>query len=207
MSHTRTFRIAVFLIGLACLAPSLLAQEQERSQIPDRFKWNLAEIYASDADWRMAKDRLSSSLTELDRFKGQLGSSASTLADAVERFYAIDKELSRLYVYASMLADQDTRDSTHQGMQQEMVRLAAAFGSQASFIEPEILRLPGGTIDKYLAAESRLKPFRFYVEDIARRAPHTLVRRRSWEPQATPTASCRTPIFRTRRSRSATASQ
>jgi oligoendopeptidase F len=151
-----------------------LAQEQERSRIPDRFKWNLAEIYASDADWRVAKDRLSSTLTELDRFKGQLGSSASTLADALERFYAIDKELSRLYVYASMLADQDTRDSTHQGMQQEMVRLAAAFGSQASFIEPEILRLPSGTIDKYLAAESRLKPFRFYLEDIARRAPHTL---------------------------------
>jgi oligoendopeptidase F len=173
MSHTRTFPIAVFLLGLGLSTP-LLAQEQQRSQIPDRFKWNLADVYPSDADWRSAKDRLASSLPELDRFKGQLGSSASTLADALERFYAIDKELSRLYVYASMLADQDTRDSTHQGMQQEMVRLAAAFGSQASFIEPEILRLPSGTVGKYLGAEPRLKPFRFYLEDIARRAPHTL---------------------------------
>jgi len=173
MSHTRTFPIAVFLLGLSLSTP-LLAQEQERGQIPDRFKWNLADIYPSDAEWRSAKDRLASSLAELDRFKGQLGSSASMLADALERFYAIDKELSRLYVYASMLADQDTRDSTHQGMQQEMVRLAAAFGSQASFIEPEILRLPSGTVEKHLGAEPRLKPFRFYLEDIARRAPHTL---------------------------------
>ena len=78
MSHTRTFPIAVFLLGLGLSTP-LLAQEQERSQIPDRFKWNLADVYPSDADWRSAKDRLASSLPELDRFKGQLGSSASTL--------------------------------------------------------------------------------------------------------------------------------
>ena len=38
-------------------------------------------------------------------------SSAATLADALDRRLALDKELSRLYVYASMLADQDTRDS------------------------------------------------------------------------------------------------
>ena len=41
----------------------------------------------------------------------------------------LDKELSRLYVYASMLADQDTRVSEPQGMQQEMQQLFANFGA------------------------------------------------------------------------------
>src|SRR5207253_2943420 len=52
--------------------------------------------------------------------------------------------------------------------------LAASFSAQASFIEPEILRFPKGTIERFLAAEPRLKIYRFYLEDIARRAPHTL---------------------------------
>ena len=42
---------------------------------------------------------------------------------------ALDKELSRLYAYAHMLADQDTRDSHHEGMKQEMVQLFAAFSA------------------------------------------------------------------------------
>ena len=73
-----------------------------------------------------------------------------------------------------MLADQDTRDSQHQGMKQEMTELAATFSAQASFIEPEILKLPKGTVEKFVAAEPRLKTYAFYLEDIARRAPHTL---------------------------------
>jgi len=87
---------------------------------------------------------------------------------------ALDKEVSRLYVYASMLADQDTRDAAHQGMRQEMVQLASNFSAQESFIEPEILRLPKGTIEKALASEPRLKVYSFYLHDIERRAAHTL---------------------------------
>jgi oligoendopeptidase F len=59
-------------------------------------------------------------------------------------------------------------------MRQEIVQLAAAFGAQAAYVEPEILRLPEGTVAKFVAAEPRLAQYRFYLEDIVRRAPHTL---------------------------------
>ena len=163
----------------ACLAlsvstGSLIAQEQQRSQIADRFKWNLADVYPSEAAWRTAKEALAGNLKQLEQYRGRLGSSARTLAEALDRLYAFDKELSRLYVYASMLADEDTRDAQHQGMQQEMAQLAAVFASQASFMEPEILKFPKGSVQKFLASESRLTIYRFYLEDIARRASHTL---------------------------------
>ncbi len=86
----------------------------------------------------------------------------------------LDKELSRLYVYASMLSDQDTRLSGPQGMQQEMQQIFAKFGAEASFVEPELLKVGSATIDKAIAAEPRLKPYAFYLRDIVRRAPHTL---------------------------------
>ena len=170
-----SFRKVAVVVALVAGAVALgAAQERERSQIPDRFKWNLADIYPNDAAWRAAKDALASQVAELGQFQGKLGSSPSTLADALDRFYGLDKSLSRLFVYASMLADQDTRDSQHQGMKQEMTELAASFSAQASFIEPEILKLPKGTVEKFVAAEPRLKTYAFYLEDIARRAPHTL---------------------------------
>ncbi len=150
------------------------AQERERSQIPEQFTWNLADIYPSEAAWRAAKDVLAKNIAQLDQFKGKLGSSAGTLADALERYFSFDKELSRLYVYASMRADEDTRVAHNQGMRDEMMQLAAQFGATVAFLEPEVLRLPTGTVERFLGAETRLTPYRFYLEDIARRAPHTL---------------------------------
>jgi oligoendopeptidase F len=151
-----------------------VAQQRERAAIPDRYKWNLAEIYPSNDAWRAAKDKMQSELPKIGQLKGKLGASAATLADALETLYAIDKELSRAFVYVGMLADQDTRESQPQGMRQEMVQLGAAFSAQASYIEPEILKLPKATLDTFIASEPRLTIYRFYLEDIIRRGPHTL---------------------------------
>ena len=150
------------------------AQESDRSKIPDRLKWNLTDIYPSDTAWRAAKDKLAAEIPSLRQFQGKLASSAATLADALDRLFALDKELSRLFVYASLQADQDTRDSQHQGMRQEMTQLASTLGAQGAFIEPEILRAGKPTIDRFIASEPRLKVYRVYLEDIVRRQAHTL---------------------------------
>jgi len=166
-------RWIVAAICLACVT-SASAQERDRARIPDQLKWNLADLYPSVAAWRAAKEKLAADIPKLKRFEGKLGASAASLADALDAQYGLDKELSRIYVYASLLADQDTRDSEHQGMQQEMVQLASTFAAQAAFIEPELLRAGKPAIERMLASEPRLKIYRFYLEDVARRAPHTL---------------------------------
>jgi oligoendopeptidase F len=153
---------------------TVLAEGRDRSKIPDRYKWNLADIYPADGAWRAAKDRLTADLARLGEYRGRLTASASTLADALDIRYAFDKELSRLYVYASMLADQDTRDPVHEGMRQEMVRLAAALAAAGAFIEPELLRAGRTVVDEMLQAEPRLAVYGFYLRDVARRSAHTL---------------------------------
>src|SRR4029078_5717215 len=127
---SRWFITAAAVAGLTWTA---LAQERDRSKIPDQYKWNLADIYPSEAAWRAAKDKLAAELPQLRQFQGKLHSSPKNLADALDKQYAFDKELSRLYVYASMLADEDTRNSEHEGMQQQMVQLASTFSASASF--------------------------------------------------------------------------
>ncbi len=170
----RRFRTLLLVTAIAALGAAGLAQERDRNKIPDKYKWNLADIYPDVAAWRSAKAKMEARLPKLRDFQGRLGSSPQVLADALDFSYGLDKEISRLFVYASMLADQDTRESAAQGMQQEMQQLAAAFGSQASYMEPEIIRMGGATIEKFIAAEPRLKAYAFYLRDVVRRAPHTL---------------------------------
>jgi oligoendopeptidase F len=174
-AHAKTRRfVACTVSALLALPLAGGAQERDRAKVPEALKWNLSDIYASDAAWRGAKDAFAAEVPTLGTFRGRLASSAAAMADGLDRMFALDKEVSRLYVYASMEADQDTRDSQHQGMRQEMTQLAASFSAQASFVEPEVLKAGKATIEKYLAAEPRLKVYRFYLEDILRREAHTL---------------------------------
>ena len=163
---------------LACTVVALVAvagaQERDRAQIPDKYKWNLADIYPSDAAWRAAKEAFAAEIPSIGKYKGRLMSSPATLADALDTLTSKSKEFRRLASYASLLADQDTRDSTHLGMRQEMTQVGAAFGSEASYINPEILKAGKAQVEKFVAAEPRLKPYRHDLDDLVRREAHTL---------------------------------
>jgi oligoendopeptidase F len=156
------------------MAVLMTAQERAREKVADTYKWDLTPIYPSEAAWRARKEAITAELPRLRDYQGRLGSSPSMLADALDLMTRLDKELSRLYVYASMVADEDTRVSGAQGMQQEMQQIYAAFGAQAAYIEPEVLRIGGDAIEQAIAGEPRLSAHAFHLRDIARRAPHTL---------------------------------
>jgi len=156
------------------MTTTLAPQERDRAKIADTYKWNLADVYPDAAAWRVRKEAVAAELPTLRAFEGRLGSSGGTLAEALDLMTRLDKELSRLYVYASMVADEDSRLAEPQGMQQEMQNLYAAFGAQAAFVEPELLRVGTKTLEQFLDVEPRLAPFAFLLRDVVRRAAHTL---------------------------------
>jgi oligoendopeptidase F len=165
---------AVSVALVAGFSGAGISAQQERSAIPEKYKWDLSQIYPDDQAWRAAKDKLVAEIPAIRPFKGTLGSSPQRLADALELVSRLSKEFSRLYVYASMKSDLDTRVSTYQGMQQEMAQIGANLGAETAFIEPEILKIDRATIDKFIASEPRLKVYRLYLDDIQRRRDHTL---------------------------------
>ena len=73
-----------------------------------------------------------------------------------------------------MLSDEDTRDSTHQGMTQEMTQLGSTLAAESSYMEPEILRADQTVIEGFIASEPRLTIYAHELRDILRRAAHTL---------------------------------
>ncbi len=156
------------------MSTTLIAAQRDRAAVADKYKWNLGDLYTSVEAWRAAKEKLRAEVPSLRDFEGRLGESPQVLAEALELRSRLELHVTRQYVFAAMLADEDTRVAAHQGMQQEMQQLAAAFGSESSFIEPEILRIGQPAIKHCIASEPRLTKYSFYLNDIFRRAPHTL---------------------------------
>lgn len=171
----RYVRALVAIVALFLFVSSRpAAQERDRSRIQDTYKWNLTDLYPSDAAWRSAKEKLIAGMPQIAAFGGTLGSGPARLADALDLVSRLGKDLARLSTYASLLADQDTRVSAAQGMQQEMQQLGAKFAAETAFVEPEILKMNTATLDEWASREPRLKVYQHYLDDIQRRRPHTL---------------------------------
>ena len=176
-------KFAVPLLSLAFITPDTsLAQERDRSKIADQYKWNLADIYPSDAAWKEAKQRLtesnpaaerSVSIPALKKYKGTLNSSAQQLLGCLDLVTELNKEFARLYSYASMSLDQDTKVQLYLGMQQEMSQLGASFSAEAAFIEPEILKIDPAKVQGFIKGEKKLEIYKHYLDDILRRRAHT----------------------------------
>ncbi|HNB09913.1 MAG TPA: oligoendopeptidase F [bacterium] len=162
----------IFTIGLIA-GTVAFAQERDRTKIEEKYKWNLTDIYKSDDDWKKSKDQLILDIQKLAPHKGQLGKSAQHLLDGLNTMFDLSKTFTRLYSYASMSSDQDTRDSKYLAMVQEMSQIGSSFSAAASFIEPEILALDRAMVDGFIKQEPKLAIYKFYLNDILRRQAHT----------------------------------
>ena len=167
---------ALFGAWVASMAVCLAgpAKAVERSDIPNKYQWDMKDLYIDEEAWAAAKQALVKDIPSLSQWQGKLGASAASLLDGMSAWEGVSRRVDRLYAYASQLYDQDTRVSRHQQMQSEAAQVYADFQSATAFMRPEILALGKTTIDKYLAEQPKLGQYRMYFDDILRAAPHTL---------------------------------
>ncbi|MDT8759080.1 oligoendopeptidase F [Sphingomonas psychrotolerans] len=137
--------------------------------------WDLTEIYPSDAAWDEARKAVLAKLPAIAKFKGRLGESAQTLADALILQSDLGKTIGRIYTYVSLKADEDVRVANYQEKQAQAVDLYTAFGEATAWFAPEILSVGKPKIDGFVAANPALKSrFDFHLANIVRQAAHTL---------------------------------
>jgi oligoendopeptidase F len=163
--------VTVLAVAFTTVSP---AQERTRDAIADQYKWNLTDLFPTDAAWRAEKDRFARTIGEAAAFAGTLGQSPERLASALALQAGQQKTFGRLFVYANLAADQDTRVSANQALIDEMRQLGARFGAAWAFFEPELLTLDPVTIHKGIESTPALKPYAFNLEDVLRRKSHTL---------------------------------
>ncbi len=171
-----TPRTMARLAACLALAASLTAPAvaKERSEIPEAYTWNLADLYPSEAAWEASKEKIAAGLPGLAAHRGHLGDSPAALLAALQQKSALELELTRLYVYAASRSDEDTRVARPRELRQGAQRLAVELGAATSWMGPELLGLDPAKVTGFLAAEPRLAPWRFFLEDTLRGKPHTL---------------------------------
>ena len=136
--------------------------------------WDLTQLYPTDAAWEAERQATLQAIPDLIARKGTLGRSAEALKGALRLASDLDRRVGRLYVYASLKADEDLRVAANQERRQQATDLYTAFLEANAWIRPELLAAGTARIEGFVAADPGLAPFRFRIENILRQAPHTL---------------------------------
>jgi oligoendopeptidase F len=139
-----------------------------------RQQWDLTEIYASVEDWDRAMTEIAGQVENLDQYKGTLGNSAGSMTVALAAVSQTDKEVARVYVYASLERDSDQRQAQAQARFGRARQLLSQLDEARSWIAPEVLALGEQKVQQFLAEEPRLADFEFMLRDTLRQRPHTL---------------------------------
>jgi len=171
----RSYRLTVILAAVAvagCLASP--ARAEERANVPEKYKWRTSDLYPSEAAWLQARDDFTARIPKLAAFQGRLGESADVFHAALTTRMDADRALYQLRVYATLRKDEDARVGRSNELFQMASQLVVEYSSTVSYMQPEILALGADKVRGFVAQDPRLEPFRPWLDDILRYAPHTL---------------------------------
>jgi oligoendopeptidase F len=145
-----------------------------RSEVPVELTWNLEDIFPSVEAWETEFNAVSGLVGTVTKFKGRLHEAAKVLLECLEAQEALQKRLVKVTSYASLNQSADGTSPANQAMAGRASSLGARIHAETSFIQSEALSLPEGTLQRYLAEEPGLEPFRLTIERMIEEKPHLL---------------------------------
>ncbi|MDR1574069.1 MAG: oligoendopeptidase F [Clostridiales Family XIII bacterium] len=147
---------------------------KKRAEIPARYKWDIASMYADDGLWESDAARAEAEAARYARFSGRLSESAAVLLEALTEKDALLQLTEKLFVYARMRRDEDNREARCQAMCDRAQTLLAKVSAALSFFTPEFLTIPEERIWQYAEEEAGLQMYGHAFRVLLREKAHVL---------------------------------
>ncbi len=145
-----------------------------RTDIPTAYKWDLSALFKDTAEWQKLYDDTAKQLGGLDLCKGKLGTDARQTLDCLETYVGFRKTLDRLESFGFQWWSVEMKDSNAQTLKEKASDLRAKLDEHASFIDPEMQKVPANTWEALVKKEPKLGAYNHYFKDLKRRQEHLL---------------------------------
>ena len=149
-------------------------QETIAKPVDEKYIWDLTDLYPDLDSWETARLDVAKQIEQLSSLKGSLGNSAQALMQTSDQISSVYKDAVRVYIYANLSADIDTRNAENEERSQLARNLLTDLGTAISWYNPELLALGEETIEVFLKDEPKLTKHAFNISNSVRNAPHIL---------------------------------
>ena len=149
----------------------------QRNEINEKDTWDLSTIFETDQKWEEELALLTEETKQAASLEGHLLDSAESLLNITERYLDLSRRLEKLYVYAHMKNDQDTRVAKYQEYYAKAMTLYSQLDQVFSFYEPEFMAITEEQYRNFLSEEPKLQPYKHYFDKLLQNKEHVLSQR------------------------------
>ena len=150
---------------------------KQRNEIEEKYTWDLTTIFPTDEAFEAELAQVSEEVKKAASLAGHLLDSADSLLTTTEIQLDLMRRIEKLYSYAHMKNDQDTRVAKYQEYQAKGMTLYSDFGQSFAFYEPEFMAITGEQYQAFLAEQPGLQLYQHYFDKLLKKKAHILTQR------------------------------
>ncbi len=145
---------------------------RERNEVPEAHRWNLENLYSTQQALESEWTWLNEAVELLGVFRGRMGESPASLADALRFRFEVLRRFGRLHSYASRLYHQDMRVPEAHQMYDKVGQLGTRLDAAMAFMHPELLKIPMNKLQQWSSLPA-FAEFSEFLRNTIRLALHT----------------------------------
>ncbi|WP_311154978.1 oligoendopeptidase F [uncultured Streptococcus sp.] len=150
---------------------------KQRNEIEEKYTWDLSTIFPTDEAFEAELAQVSEEVKKAAGLAGHLLDSADSLLTTTEVQLDLMRRIEKLYSYAHMKNDQDTRVAKYQEYQAKGMTLYSDFGQSFAFYEPEFMAITEEQYQAFLAEQPALQQYQHYFDKLLKKKAHILTQR------------------------------
>jgi len=154
-----------------------ISMAKQRNEIEEKYTWDLTTIFPTDEAFEAELAQVSEEVKKAASLAGHLLDSADSLLTTTEIQLDLMRRIEKLYSYAHMKNDQDTRVAKYQEYQAKGMTLYSDFGQSFAFYEPEFMAITGEQYQAFLAEQPGLQLYQHYFDKLLKKKAHILTQR------------------------------
>lgn len=145
-----------------------------REDIQEQYTWDLNKVFKNIDEFNKNYDEVKKEIHDYIKHENIMLENATNFYNAINDFYQINRKLEKLYVYTSMLFDENTSNNNNQSLKLKMSNLYDEWGEFSYFITTNILKKDYKEIEEYYKEEPRLLDYEIILKQEFRYKDHTL---------------------------------
>lgn len=145
-----------------------------RTQVAPELTWNLDELYAGRDAWLAELADIEGALATVTAHQGRLAEGPDRLLACLDARDSLMARMQKASIYAGLRHAEDGGDPARQSDLAQANGVAARVDAAMKFVDTEILALPDGTVQRWLAEQPGLAAHRTDLDDLASLKPHML---------------------------------
>ena len=150
---------------------------KQRNEIEEKYTWDLSTIFPTDEAFEAELAQVSEEVKKAASLAGHLLDSADSLLTTTEVQLDLMRRIEKLYSYAHMKNDQDTRVAKYQEYQAKGMTLYSEFGQSFAFYEPEFMAITEEQYQAFLSEQPGLQLYQHYFDKLLKKKAHILTQR------------------------------